>query len=255
MTSPFTRSLLGQFETPPTTARLDGRQRSHRRQFTDSSKKQSIQAWRLHYAGSQLPSIVERGFTSDRYRLGAPPLQLLPLERREVRDERIIKIAIDEIMPKIERALEERNITTEDDHDSINLVYRMIPNDDEPSTDTLTLIIDAVWNDRSKEDWVLAVDSIRGMLLQNLTTSNIKVEMISWQAEAERILLPVEATDPLVQAWPSIRSGLHTILEQDSALNSDWKAIDVLRIGFETTPLPFPIVVSITVDWKLDSSD
>ena len=69
------------------------------------------------------------------------------------------------------------------------------------------------------------------------------------------MLQPVEATNPLVEAWPNIRSQLHSILEQDTTLNLDWKAIDVLRIGFQTTPLPFPIIVSITVDWKVDSSD
>ena len=154
MASPFTPSLPSRYETAPTTSPA-AQQRAHCRRSRDSSRKPGFQAQLSQHMESSLKSIVETGFTSERYRVGAPPLQLLPLERREVRDGARIKSAIDEMIPRIEKALEEREITTEDDHDSIKLVHRTIPDDDEPNTDNLTLIIDAMWNDRSNEDWIL----------------------------------------------------------------------------------------------------
>ena len=69
------------------------------------------------------------------------------------------------------------------------------------------------------------------------------------------MLRPIESSHPLVDEWPRIRPLLHDILAQSYLLRIGWRSIDFLRVGYLHTQLPFPVVVSVTVDWSLDPID
>ena len=124
----------------------------------------------------------------------------------------------------------------------MGLYYRYLADEAEPSPSDLTVCIGADWRKNFSQSWLLAVDDIRTLLISSDTVKDIKVEMISWQVTHERVIDVVEASHPLVRAWPAIRPHLHDILEQYPKLDENWCTIDLLRLGFILTLGTLPIV-------------
>ena len=208
-------------------------------------------------AGSDL-SIVPNpsigAFTAERYRVGIPALQSLPLHTT-TSPPLAASIKISRFLPRIYEILERRDVDFEDD--GIDLRHRTIPGD-VPSDDDLTLLIDTNWNsDDDGQKWYLAAGDIRDLLTTSSVTSNIKVELLSWKLVTRRIIEAVEATHPMVEAWPRLNPLVHAIIAESPKLEQGWGSIDVLRIGFQSDECapPMPVTVSITVDWSLDHWD
>ena len=116
-------------------------------------------------AGSELSitsSSSGGAYTAERYRVGIPALQLLPLLA-------LLSICplasarVAEFLPRIHGLLERRYIEFEE-HD-IDLCCRTIPGDT-PSNDDLTLLVIAKWNsDNDGQNWYLAADDIRKLFV------------------------------------------------------------------------------------------
>ena len=210
------------------------------------------------------PQLLEEGYTSEKYRVGAPPLQLLPLWTKSVNSTGLEYRAFRTIVPLIQEILRSKGIRYDnDDNDNISLVHRTIPQDDS-GAETLTIYIIAEWDEQSSVQWLLAVDDIRELLVSNSNArpiKDVKVEIIDWEAEAERSIDIVEHSHPIVSLWPRIQQVVHYILGLNQKLSDGWRSIDVVRLGpigstgLEDTPRPLPVVISITVDWGLDSGD
>ena len=236
---------MASYPTPPTTTVSHGSVRNaKRRRVQDSSEESSA---------TTSTTTSRTGFTSEKYRTGAPPLQLLPLFSTEVLPTAPEKIAFENLLPKIMHILDTRNIQV--DKRKVDLYHRTISGRPGPAVMDITVYIPTVWNDEANESWLLAVDDIRTQLVQVDIMKEVKVEIVSWQATSMRKVGAVEGDHPLVAAWPKIKPDMHAILAQHQKLHENWRTIDVVRLGFSASPPPLPIVVSVTVDWTLDPRD
>ena len=208
-------------------------------------------------SSSTLQILHSSGFTVEKYRVGSPPLNLLPLRSSTVNPQAPENLAVNGMLPTIKKILNENNVDMEGSADTnIDFVHRTFPWETECPRESMTIIISALWDDAAQRKWLNTVEKIRAHLKANALTQHIKVEIISWELEAEKMLLPIERSHPLVDAWPTIRPLLHDIFAQSYILRIGWRSIDVLRVGYPLyTQLPYPVVVSVTVDWKLDPID
>ncbi|MCJ1474788.1 hypothetical protein MMC13_003448 [Lambiella insularis] len=237
--------MSGQSPSPPSTVGSGEATSSTNRRRRQNNANEEL-------AATVSSNLSEQGFTSERFRVGAPPLQLLPLESYPIDSTAPQqKIGFDQMLPRIKQILASKNVDAP--QDEIELYYRRILG--EPGLGDLTVLIEANWNDEACQSWLYAVEAIRSLLASNPLTKDIKVEISSWQAFTEKAIEVVEADHPLVGAWPDIKPYLHNILRSFPRLNNNWITIDVIRMDFVTAPLPYPIVVSITVDWSLDPKD
>ena len=94
-----------------------------------------------------------------------------------------------ELEPKIHQILRDRGI--EFDEDVADFAHRPIKNERETvdgpikvkaTDDDLTVLIHASWkSDDDAQEWLLAAQDIRNVLVSSPVTKNVKVELISWQ--------------------------------------------------------------------------
>ncbi|KAI4139670.1 MAG: hypothetical protein LQ341_004130 [Variospora aurantia] len=194
-----------------------------------------------------------RSYTAERFRLGIPALQILPLLSLPLPSNSPVVQRINVIEPRIEEILETRSINSEDRE----VVYRTLPGQT-PSEDDITYLVRAVWRgDEDAQGWYSAAEEIRALFITHYATRPVKVELLSWQLETQRRIAIVEAEHPLVPAWTStINPRLHQIINKSPKLKDGWKTIDVLRIGFSSEEYqPMPVTISVTVDWALNRHD
>ncbi|MCJ1239775.1 hypothetical protein MMC14_007773 [Varicellaria rhodocarpa] len=157
------------------------------------------------------PLILHKeGYTSKRYRVSAPPLQLLPLQYVKVSPLTAEKRALNSIIPQIEQFLLSNLIEVDDG--GIDLFYTLQPGESSLNPDSLKIVINAAWNELSSEPWLLTVSKIRELLMSREDLKDVKVKMIAFEAEAERPLDVIEVDHALVRAWPAIRLDIHKIL-------------------------------------------
>ena len=234
----------------PTPPQTEGSSRSShpwkRRRVQDSSTE-----------GSDISGISRSSvgaYTAERFRVGIPALQLLPLSEKTLISTAPALIKFCEFLPRIERILRDREV--EYDENEVELLYRNIPGED-LSEDDLTVVILAEWsNDADGQKWLLAAEDIHAVLLSSHLTRRIKVELLSWQLTAPRTLSPLEPSHPLVGAWTRVNPRIHTVIEETARLQEAWKSIDVLRLGYVREDYQeTPVTISITVDWILDRRD
>ena len=226
-----------------------------------SAKRRRLQNSSDESAGTIQSNLSESGYTSAKYRVGAPALHLLPLKTADVDKATTEYQLFRLVVPLIKGIMMSKTIAF--DNDDINLVYRTIPGD-RVDAEAMTIYIVAEWEDQSMSQWLLAVNDIRELLTSNFNMRpirDIKIEMIAWEAEAVRSIDIVEHSHPIVSQWPTIRHSVHAILAQNQTLNDGWRSIDVIRLGpvggtgLLDEPIPLPVVISITVDWGLNDSD
>ena len=233
--------------TPPQTE--GSSQSSHllkRRRVQDSSTE-----------GSDISGISRSSagtYTAERFRVGIPALQLLPLSETILPSTAPALVKFREFLPRIEQILRDREV--EYDENEVELLHRNIPGE-ELSEDDLTVVILAEWsNDADGQKWLLAAEDIRTVLLSSHLTRRIKVELLSWQLTAPRTMLPLEPSHPLVGAWTRVNPRIHNVIEETARLQEAWKSIDVLRLGYVREDYQeTPVTISITVDWGLDRQD
>ena len=233
--------------TPPQTE--GNSQSSHplkRRRVQDSSIE-----------GSDLSGISRSSagaYTAERFRVGIPALQLLPLSGTTLPSTAPALIEFRDFVPRIEQILRDREV--EYDENEVELLHRNIPGE-ELSEDDLTVVILAEWSDDADgQKWLLAAEDIHTVLLSSYLTRRIKVELLSWQLTAPRTILPLESNHPLVGAWTRVNPRIHTVMEETARLQGAWKSIDVLRLGYVREDYQeTPVTISITVDWNLDRQD
>ena len=234
----------------PTPPQTEGSSRSAhslgRRRVQDSSTE-----------GSDISGISRSSpgaYTAERFRVGIPALQLLPLYETLLPSTAPALIKFREFLPRIEQILRDREV--EYDENEVELLHRNIPGE-ELSEDDLTVVILAEWsNDADGQKWLLAAEDIHTVLLSSHLTRRINVELLSWQLTAPRTMLPLEPNHPLVGAWTRVNPRIHTVLEKTARLQETWKSIDVLRLGYVSEDYQeTPVTISITVDWILDRRD
>ena len=233
--------------TPPQTEGSSGS--SHplkRRRVQDSSTEGSDISGLSRSSGGP--------YTAERFRVGIPALQLLPLSETTLPSTAPALVKFRGFLPRIEQILRDREV--EYDENELELLHRNIPGE-ELSEDDLTVVILAEWSDDADgQKWLLAAEDIRTVLLSSHLTRRIKVELLSWQLTAPRTMLPLEPSHPLVGAWTRVNPRIHTVMEETARLQDAWKSIDVLRLGYVREDYQeTPVTISITVDWNLDRQD
>ena len=191
-------------------------------------------------------------YTGERFRVGIPALQLLPLMHTPVLPPSLVATTIAQMRPRIERILQDRAI----DHDDMSVLYRTVPNEPQSEED-ITLLIDAIWtHDDDAQSWFFAAQDIRDLFIAHPYTQPVKVELLSWQLEARRIVDIVEPNYPLVPAWTAfVNRRVHSIIDEWPKLRDGWKCIDVLRIRFAQDDRIGAVTISITVEWGLNRRD
>ncbi|KAL8827795.1 MAG: hypothetical protein Q9191_002969 [Dirinaria sp. TL-2023a] len=231
------------YSTPSATTNSFSSPDTKRRRLQDSSSE-----------GSDLviAPVPGRNYSAERYRVGIPALALLPLEETPLPPDSPARAEFRELEPHITDILRQKNIDFEEHQTDV--AYRTIPGD-EPSEDDATLIIYADWvDDSGAQSWYDAAHEIKQVLIRSVHLRSLKVEIIGWQLTEPRFVDIVEASHPLVRAWPLVNNRIHEILEENPRLNSGWQSIDALRIGYEEAPSR-PVTISITVDYGLNRSD
>ena len=239
------------YPTPSATASSESGSRSAKRRRIQDSSSDALDL--TINTGSAASSLT---WTAEPYRVGIPPLQILPLENRALRSPSPLSARFKVLEPQIHQILRAREVLF--DSDDVEVVYRVIPGDDQ-TDDDLTCYIPATWtNDGDAQKWWDAANDLRRLFITDSAfTRNLKVELISWQLTAARDISVVERNHPLVGLWrPSINPRIHEILNKYTKLKDGWLTVDVLRIGFSTEMASVtPVTISITVDWHLDRRD
>ena len=187
------------------------------------------------------------GFTQEENRAGSPPLQLLPLQSRQVDPSSPECSAFSDILPSIEDFL--RTQITFDVH----FVHRLIPYEVFPRSGSLTVLV-VTESPYVPKTWLRAVGIIRSYLAQIQLLANVKVEIISRSLEEPRQIYIIEPDHPLVGLWIGLNSQIHEVLNAHEPLNLGWRSIDCIKIGSARLTEPRP-VISLTVDWTLHSKD
>ena len=227
----------------------------HSASLSHESKRRRIQD--SSQSGSELGVSTDGPYVAERFRVGVPGLHLLPLWGSEPLSLPSTVNRINEIRPEILRILQDRGVDFEED--DVNLVHRTIPGDRE-SEDDLTLLVVANWSDDgNSQSWLDAATDLRSLLVRtSALTRNINVELIHRQLTVTKNMDVVEASHPLVAAWPTIKLEVHAIIESHPKLNGGWCSVDVIRLGYEVEDAMdpvYPVTVSITVDWALNRVD
>ncbi|KAL8752665.1 MAG: hypothetical protein Q9199_005589 [Rusavskia elegans] len=203
--------------------------------------------------------LVQEGYTSQKYRVGCPPLQILPLETTLIDYDNETYVAIRGYMDVFTLALTTRGVQLNGD-DPIEFVYRKIEGQT-LAPQHMTLAVKALWNDGCTQQWLDAADALRGTLRSNPMTSSVRVEIIAWQLTRARITEPLEEAHPIVYAWPGIRHQLLDILCQSPFVKDSWQTIVVLRRGYviprdwddwSDEPDPTSVALLIVMSYDVD---
>ena len=193
-------------------------------------------------------------YSAERYRIGIPALPLLPLKELPLPFNSPIIAQFKEFEPRISQILRDNNIDFKEHQTRV--VYRTVPGDVSLPGDA-TIVIHASWIDDTKaQSWYSAAHKIKELLIISARTRNLKVEIVSWQLTDLRVVGVVEASHPLVGAWPIVNPRIHEIIGGFPRLNLGWKSIDALRIGYHSDEAISALVtISITVDYTLNRRD
>lgn len=213
-------------------------------------------------SGSELNARLDvPNYFLERWRVGVPGLQQLPLTEDRAKDHPIASAKIRQLEECICQLLRDQGVYF--DKYGIELVHRAIPNEPK-SEDDLTLLIEASWeSDADAQPWLNAASAIKELLVASSSaTRNVKVELWSWQLRALRTIDVVEISHPLVAIWKEdIKPRILSILDSTETLRNGWTSVDVLRMGyfidhdFGGTQTPSPVTVSITVEYGLIRKD
>ncbi|KAL8707628.1 MAG: hypothetical protein Q9220_007366 [cf. Caloplaca sp. 1 TL-2023] len=196
----------------------------------------------------------QEGFTMQKFRVGCPALQILPLEYASIdRDDPILAI-LNEQRAAFGHICTARGIVLRTDT-PVTFQHRVIPGS-APRSDTMTVFVTAVWEQGCGLLWLQAASEIRGMLRANPMTRSVQVEMISWQLTRRRIEAPLEESHPINGHWPKLRLQIHDVLNQSPALR-DSCSIFLHRRGYdarehEGDPSPFITTILVVVDYDVD---
>ncbi|KAL9599531.1 MAG: hypothetical protein Q9219_003775 [cf. Caloplaca sp. 3 TL-2023] len=195
-------------------------------------------------------------YTVEKYRVGIPSLQTLPLEDYEPDQSDCSVQRVRQLEGQIKQILQSMQIDYENEEDDPALVYRTIHGETRSDTQ-LTYLIKARWaNEDDGQRWYNAAAAIRTLFLSHLATRAVKVEILSWHLTAEKIVAIIEPDHLLVPAWSLLRPQIIQIIDSFPKISAGWKSIDVIRMGyFSENGSPTPVTVSITVDWDLYQAD
>ena len=158
--------------------------------------------------------LARDGFTYEKYRVGSPPLQILPLGFHPIKQRTPVYILLENLRFQLEAILVKYGIELDDEREDgkvgdIQFVHRTV-DDDEPSNDNLTVWIPAIWDEKPL-DWLRAVKAMRLLLLKDPITKSIKVEMISHELYRSKMIAAVQVDHPIVAAWNTISPLIHEV--------------------------------------------
>ena len=245
--------MAGIYPTPsPSLSSEEAERRRKRRRLQNDSSAETD--------ATVSSTLSSEGYTVERYRVGAPPLQILPLATVKIEQSSRQAQALHPIRRQIGEQLQNFHISPDRRFEILYLCYRGI---DGASSGSLTLVIHALWNEASAETWLKAVDGIRGILFGIPILASVKVEILSWQTMTKRRVNIIELEHPLVSAYESrILPSLRDILASEPKVWASLNSIDALRLGYlgsqkapETFITPNPVVIRILVDWDLERRD
>lgn len=174
------------------------------------------------------------GYSLQKFRVGLPPLQILPLETTPIPDDNEVAVAVWENWRTFKFTCTVRGIPLDGvGSEAFEFVYRTVE-DQAPAAEHMTLCVKALWSEGCSESWLQAASAIRGTLRGNPITRAVRVEMISWQLTRPRFTEALEDDHPIVGAWPQIQPQIHSILGQSPIVRDSWQTIVVLRRGYIT---------------------
>ena len=212
--------------------------RAKRRRINNSSEES---------ASSADSSVSQTGFTQERYRVGAPPLEILPLH--EIPPSASLNAKFLELESRMEAICSFRNIPS----DEMALRNRVTPG--ESSGGTPTILIKAPWNTNSSNSWLLCVNDLRELLIDN-ELAYISVEVLAQELFVPQFMGSIVRSDAIYAFWDSVlEPKVVDLLESYPRLVGKWRTIDVLRIGSQPTVERNPVTISINVDEDLNEGD
>ncbi|KAL9037111.1 MAG: hypothetical protein Q9180_003908 [Flavoplaca navasiana] len=217
---------------PPTPSNSSG-SRSSSSEFEIEVKRRRLQDDR---GGALTPPpenrMAQEGFCVQKYRVGQPPLQILPLNSTFISDDHPAAIFIRTKLPVFNFTCVHWKVDLiGENYDAFELVHRTLE-DEAPSPNNMTLCVKANWTEGCTHNWSIAVSALRSVLSDNPATRTVRVEMISWQLYRPRFTEPLEGDHPIVHAWPQIQPQIHTILNQRPVVKNAWQSIIVVRRGY-----------------------
>ena len=201
-------------------------------------------------------NLVLEGFTYEQYRVGCPPLQILPLESHYVPTNSPARTRLRELSGRIREIIQRHGMTLDRDAAAkkkernsrpIQVVYRTL-SDGNLSPSHLTLLIRAVWDDSAPYRWLLVASDLRTLLTQQQDphTAPIRVEIIGGGNLNGYTIDDIDANHPIIPLWDKILNPeVHKSIDE-SQLKDRRSSIGVLRM--EELRAPLPTVVSIMVD-------
>lgn len=203
-------------------------------------------------------NIGREGCTYERYRVGGPPLQVLPLSNTTLEHSDPAAVVLRQLLPRIKAIMREHGVELDEGEDTygssntIEFVHRTV-NDESPSLHNLTVLIPATWNDRAPYQWLMVVNELRELLVQDLRTRPVKVELIGGHHLRQQVMDVVEEGHPIVTAWINVRPQILGIITGSAHLRDQWWAVGVRRIGSQNWDGEGPLstVVSILVNWDV----
>ena len=203
-------------------------------------------------------NIAREGCTYEKYRVGAPPLQLRPLNSIAAAEDDPSCLCLMQMRSQIEAMLREIEVELDrmQDHEgnpaTIQFVHRTVGRD-LPSPQNLTVLVPAVWNENTPLNWLSAVEKIRSILLQDPITQVVKVEIMGRQLYQQRRIAVVEADHPIVAVWEEILPQVQTLIGPASEIDGLWASIGVERMGYEIDGEDgLRTTVSVVVDWDVN---
>ncbi|KAL8846650.1 MAG: hypothetical protein Q9221_008273 [Calogaya cf. arnoldii] len=177
--------------------------------------------------------MAQEGYSMQKFRVGVPPLQILPLETIRIDKDNEVAAAVWAKIPIFKfTCIAGKHITLMGTGtDAFEFAYRTIEGQ-APTAEHMTLCVKAEWTDGCSRVWVEAANTIRASLRGNPITSAVRVEFISWQLFRPRFTEPLRHDDPIVNAWPQLRREIHRLLNQSQLVSQNWLAIMVIRRGY-----------------------
>ena len=205
-------------------------------------------------------NLATEGCTYEKYRVGGPPLQLLPLRSISVHTNNPALPALGHLMPQIQAVLRENQVRLDDNQDmhgnkaQIEFMHRVIGYET-PSLQNLTILIPAVWNDNLPYAWLHVVSELRTILVQNVHTRPIKVELIGRQLYEPVRVLGVAENHPIISIWNNIHPQIWAIVTDFSHLRNRLWSIGVRRMGpphWSGTGSWLTTVIRVIVNWDVN---
>ncbi|MCJ1397656.1 hypothetical protein MMC11_000852 [Xylographa trunciseda] len=228
---------MADYLSPPTTASSSAA-RVKRRRINNSSEESASSA------GS---NVSQTGYTQERYRVGAPPLEILPLH--EIPPSALLDAKFLELESRMQEICSFWNLPS----DEMALRNRVTPG--ESSGGTPTVLIKAPWDTNSSNSWLLCVNDLREFLISN-DLAFIFVEVLAWEMFVPQFMGPIVRSDAIYAVWDSVlEPKVVDILQSYPRLDGNWRTIDVLRIGSQLTVERNPVTISINVDEDLNEGD